>query len=104
MGLIDGLQRPEPHRNCRELPEVRHQPWMRIGRETFAIDLPTEVIELRFIQPTLEVGARVDAGRAVALDVYQVAIALCGGRVEEVVETNVVQRCTGGKTGDVPAE
>ena len=26
VGLVDGVERPEPHRDRRELPEVRHQP------------------------------------------------------------------------------
>ena len=30
-GLVDGIDRPETHRNRGKLPEIRHQPRMRIG-------------------------------------------------------------------------
>ena len=44
--LVDRHQRPEPHRDGRELPEVGHQPGMRIGREPLAVDLLAEVQQL----------------------------------------------------------
>ena len=34
--LIDGAEGPEPHGHGRELPEVRHQPGVRIAREPLA--------------------------------------------------------------------
>ena len=30
--LIDGADRPDPHRDRREFPEVGHEPWVRVGR------------------------------------------------------------------------
>ena len=71
--LVDRHQRAQAHRHGRELPEVRHQPRVRIGRQALAVDLLAEVEQLLLGQPALEEGARVDAGRAVALDVDQVA-------------------------------
>ena len=71
--LIDRHQGPEAHRHGRELPEVRHQPGMRIGGQALAADLLAEVDELLVAQPPLEVGAGVDAGRAMALEIDQVA-------------------------------
>ena len=35
-GLVDGADRPEAHRDRRELPELRHQPRMRVGRQALA--------------------------------------------------------------------
>ena len=32
IGLVDGLHRPQPHGHGGELPEIRHQPGVRIGR------------------------------------------------------------------------
>ena len=38
--LIDRHHRPEAHRHRRELPEIRHQPGVRIRRQALAADLP----------------------------------------------------------------
>ena len=43
---VDRLDRPQAHRHGRELPEVRHQPGMRIGRHALAVDLAAEVEQL----------------------------------------------------------
>ncbi len=72
-GLIDRHQRPETHRDGRELPEVRHQPGMGIGREALAADFLAEVHQLLFAETALEESARVNAWRAVALEIDQVA-------------------------------
>ena len=42
-GLVDRHQRPQAHRHRRELPEVRHQPRMRVGRKAKASDLTPEM-------------------------------------------------------------
>ena len=44
--LIDRHQRPEPHRYGRKLPEIRHQPGMRIRRHPLAVDLLAEIEKL----------------------------------------------------------
>ena len=45
--LVDRADRAEAHRHRRELPEVRHQPRMRIRREAAArLQLAAEVLEL----------------------------------------------------------
>jgi hypothetical protein len=60
--LVDRHQRPEAHRDGRELPEVRHQPWVRVRRDAVARDLLAEVAQLLLADPALEVRARVDTG------------------------------------------
>ena len=102
--LVDGHDRPEPHRHGRELPELGHEPGVRIGRETLAVDLLAEVQELLLREPTLEVGARVDAGRGVALHEDEVAAVVLRGRVPEVHEAGVVERRRRLERGDVAAE
>ena len=52
LSLIDSCQRPQTHRNGRELPEVRHQFRVRIRRQTFAADFLTEIVQLLFGQTT----------------------------------------------------
>ena len=71
--LVDRHQRAEAHRDGRELPVVRHQPGMRVGAEPLAVDLLAELEQPLLGEPALDEAAGVDAGRAVALDVDQVA-------------------------------
>ena len=75
--LVDRHDRAEAHRHRRELPEVRHQPRVRIGRKSAALgELLAEVVQLLDRQPAFEERARVDAGRGVPLEVDQVAVAV----------------------------
>ena len=102
--LVDRHQRSQAHRHGRELPEVGHQPGMRIARDPLAVDLLPEVVELLVGQATEQVRARVDAGGGMALHEDEVAAVLVGGRVPEMVEADVVQRRGGGEARDVPAD
>ena len=54
-GLVDRGDRADPERHRRELPELRHQPRVRIGRQAGAVDLLAEVVELLLGQAPLEV-------------------------------------------------
>ena len=102
--LVDRLYRAEPHRDGGKLPVVRHQPRVRVGRQAVAVDFAAEVIELLFVQPAFEKGARIHARRAVALVKHQVARMTVVGAAEEIVEADVVQRGAGGEGGDVAAQ
>ena len=92
--LVDRVHRAEAHRHRRELPEVRHQPRVRVRRQPAARvrDLLAEAVELVLGEPALEVGPGVDAGGGVALDVDLVAAALGVLAAEEVVEADLVER------------
>ncbi len=103
-GLVDRHDRPEAHRDGGELPELRHQPRVRVGGDAGARDLLAEALHLLLGQPPFEEGARVDAGGGVALDVDQVAAVLVGGRVPEVVEADLVEQRGRLVGGDVAAE
>ena len=78
--LVDRHQRAEAHRDGRELPELGHQLRVRIARHALAVDFLAEVEQLLFGQAAFEVGARIDAGRRVALDVEQVAAVVVRSR------------------------
>src|SRR5262249_19681118 len=69
-GLVDRVDRAEAHRYGRELPEVRHEPRVRIAGKTAAgmRELLAETVELGFGEPALEERAGVDAGGGVALE------------------------------------
>ena len=102
--LIDRHQRPEAHRHGRELPEVGHQPGMGVGRQALAADFLAEIDKLLLRQPPFDEGARVDARRAVALDVNQVAAVSLGVGVPEMHEAGVVEGGGRLEACDVAAE
>ena len=84
-GLVEGGDWAETHAHGRELPEVGHQPRMRIARQATAgaPDLPAEVVEIVGLQAALEEGPGVDAGGGVTLEVDLVtggAVVLARGR------------------------
>ena len=102
--LVDRHDRAEPHGYGRELPEIGHEPRMRIGGEPLAADFLAEVVQLLFADAALEIGARVDAGRGMALEVDEVAAEAVVRGAEEMVEADVVQRRGRGEARDVAAE
>src|SRR6202011_1335440 len=91
-GLVDGVERSEAHRDRRELPEVGEATGGRGAGEAAAKDLAPEPVEVFLVEATLEEGAGVHAGRGVALHVHLVAESAVGLALEEVVETDVVER------------
>ena len=103
-GLVDRHDRTQAHRDRRELPEVRHQPRVRVRREPAARDLLAEPEELLLGDPALEERARVDAGGDVALHEQQVTAVSRAGGVPEVVETGVVERRRRLERRDVAAQ
>jgi len=105
--LVDGADRAQAHRHGRELPELRHEPRVRVGRQAVGGMrlLLTEAVEVPLGEATLEVGASVDARRGVPLEVDLVARS--AGEVlaaEEVVVADLVQRRRARVGGDVPAD
>ena len=102
--LVDRHDRAEAHRHRGELPEVRHQPGMRIRRQPAAgAQLPPEALELLDRQPAFEKGARVDARRRVPLEVDDVPFVVLLA-LEEVIESDFVKRRGGRVGGDVSAD
>ena len=101
--LVNRLHRAESHGYRRELPEIGHQPGVRVGRQALAGHLLAEMPQLLLAQSSLEVGARVDPGTRVALHEDQVAGMAVARRAPEVVETHLIQRGRGRVGGDVPA-
>ena len=108
VGLVDGLQRPEPHADRGKLPVVRHQPRVGIGGKPLAPNLPAELVKLRFAQAPLQERTRVDARRGVALEVNQVAgwlaVPVVVAAAEKVVEAHVIEGGGGSEAGNVAPE
>jgi hypothetical protein len=102
--LVDGHQWAEAHRHRGKLPELGHQLRMRIARQALAVDFLAEVEQLLFGQAAFKVGAGVDAGGDVALDVEAVAAVVFALGVPEVVEASAEHVRQRGKGADVAAE
>src|SRR5690606_2578179 len=102
--LVDRGDRAQAHGHGGGLPVLGHQPGVRVGTQALAVHLHAEVVQLLLADAALEERARVDAGRAVALDVQQVAGVVLGRRPPEMVEADVVQGGAGAEGGDVAAE
>jgi hypothetical protein len=103
-GLVDGADRPQAHRHRGELPELRHQPGVRVRRQAVAGHLAAEVVELLLREAPLQERPGVDAGGGVALEVHVVAGQAVVLAAEEVVEADLVQRGGGGEGGEVAAD
>ena len=102
--LVDRHQRSESHRHRRELPEIRHEPRVRVRRDALAVDFLPEVVELRCRQPPEHVRPRVDAGCRVALHENEVAPMLGGRRLPEMIEADVVEHGRRREARDVAAD
>ena len=103
-GLVDGVERPEAHRDRRELPEVGHPARVRVTRQAAAEDLAAEPVEMVLGEAPLEERAGVDAGRRMALHEDLVAAPPVGLAAEEVVEADLVERRRRGEGREVPAQ
>ncbi len=107
-GLVDGVHRAQAHGDRGKLPEVRHQPGVRVGRQTGAGPavrvLLAEAVQVLGGQPALQERPGVDAGGGVALDVDLVAAARVVLAAEEPVEADLVEGGRGGVGGDVAAD
>ena len=90
VGLVDRLDRPQAHGDGRKLPIVRHQPWMRIRRQA-TVHLASEGVQIGFVQPALEIRARVDPRRTVTLEIDEIPRLLVRRRPKEMVEADVVE-------------
>ena len=83
--LIERHHRAETHGNRRELPEMRHQPRVRVRRQAVAAHFLPIIIELLLGQTAFEEGAGVHSRRAVSLEEDQIAALLAVLTVPEVV-------------------
>ena len=102
--LIDRHDRPEAHRDGGELPEIRHQPGVRVGRQAVPLNFLAEVEHPVLVEPAFEEGAGVEPGRGVALIVDQVAAMRVGRRMPEVHHADVVERSRRLEAGDMATE
>ena len=101
--LVDRADRPEAHRDGRELPEIGHETRVRVTRQAVPAGFEPEVLEIGLAQAAFDEGARVDPGGGVALEEHLVAGAVVLA-VEEVVEADLVERARRGVGGEVAAD
>ena len=98
VGLIDGLNRSQPHRHGGELPVVGHEPRVRIRREASPPNFPTEIFELLLADDPLKIGARIHARRTVPLVIHQITGMAVGRAAKEMIHPYVIERGARGKT------
>src|SRR5439155_25206749 len=89
--LVDRHQWTETHRHRRELPEIRHQPRMRIRRNPFAFAFLPIMDEPLLGEPSFDECARVDPRRHVPLRVDQIAAVVVRSPAPEMAEAAVVK-------------
>src|ERR1700738_4383366 len=78
---------------------------MRIRRKAAAgLQFTTKIFELLGGEASFKEGARVHAGRGVALEVDGVAFEFIGAATEEMIEADFIERGGGGEGGDVAAD
>ena len=102
--LVDRHQRAQAHADGGELPELGHQLGVRVARQALAAGLLAEVFQLVFGDAAFEVGAGIDAGRAVALEVDAVAAVAFALGMPEMVEAGAPHAGERGKRADVAAQ
>jgi hypothetical protein len=61
--LVDGVHRPQAHAHGRELPELGHQPGVRIRRQAGPDNFLPEMVEILFGQASLEKGTGINTRR-----------------------------------------
>ena len=84
--------RAQTHRHRGELPEVRHQPGMRIGGQPAAAHLLAKTLQLALVQAPFKVGAGINSGTGMPLHKDHVAGVGCAARTPKMIEPDLVQR------------
>ena len=85
-GLVDRHQRTQAHRDRRVVPEIGHQPGVRVGGQArLVLQFAPEIRQLRLVQAPLQEGPRIHPRGAVALEVDDVAPGGVVGTLEEVI-------------------
>jgi hypothetical protein len=59
--LVDGADRPQPHRHRRELPEVGEEPGVRVAGQAGLADLLPEAVEVLLVETAFDERPGVDA-------------------------------------------
>ena len=68
------------------------------------LQFAAEILQLLFRNSAFKISTRIHAGSGVPLEVNDVAVAALRLRAEEMIEGNFIQRRSGGKRRDVPAD
>ncbi len=91
-GLVDRRDGAQTHRHGGKLPEIRHQPRVRVGGQATTAELAAKRVQLLGGDAPFEVGARVNPGSGVPLKEDRVARAAVPVGAEEVVEADLEER------------
>ena len=103
-GLVNGHQRAQAHRHRGELPEIRHQLGVRIGRQALAVDFLAEMVELVLGQAALPGRRGRTCPARYGPEVHQVAAVLFGLAMPEMVLAAADHGGQRGERGDMAAQ
>src|SRR5699024_7231560 len=85
--LVDGSDRPQAHAYRSELPEIRHQPWVRVRRQPVALavlELLAEITHLLLGDTAFEESARIKTFGRMALEIHQISAVAIRRPMKEV--------------------
>uniref|UniRef100_E6PF29 Uncharacterized protein n=1 Tax=mine drainage metagenome TaxID=410659 RepID=E6PF29_9ZZZZ len=102
--LVDRHDRSQAHRYRWILPEIRHQPGVRIGGEPVPVDFLAEIQQLLFADAPFEKCACVEARCGVPLQEEHIAAERFRWRAEKMVEADIVERRRRREARNVAAE
>src|SRR5581483_1190374 len=89
-GLINRHQGTKTHRDGRKLPEVFHQPRVRVRRQAASgFQFAPEVLEMRLVDAAFEIRTGIDARRRMTLKEDDVAVTILV-TAEEMIEADFV--------------
>jgi len=106
LGLVDRVHRADTHRHRGELPEIRHQPRVRVrGQGVTGLGLfLTEPVQILFREAAFHERPGVHARGRVALEEHLVPARGVVLAAEEVIKAHLIQRRGTGIGGNVPAD
>ena len=85
--MVDRLDGAESHGNSWELPEVWHEPRVRIRRQAAAgLQFAAKILQLLRRDAAFEIGASVHPRRRMALEINDIAVAGLGPGAQEMIE------------------
>ena len=90
--MINRLQRPKPHADGWELPEIRHEPGVGIRRKPAALmEFAAEILQLLFREPPFQERPRIHAWRSVPLEVNDIAVSAFRPGMQKMIECNFIE-------------
>ncbi len=103
--VVNRLNRTQAHRDGRKLPEVGHEPGMRVRTQSATgFQFAAKVLQFFLGDAAFQIRAGIHARRGMSLKIDHVAVAGFGLCPQEMIERDFVQRGRGGERRDMSAD